>query len=134
MRFCSDRKMRDPRPGLGWSHRRLQTRARYAGYMDSQEWWGRRERWLAEWIQAHGAEPVCTGCGGEWTLRTGDLHHRTYARLGRESWRDLMPLCRRCHRELHRIMESVVSWRRLGPEQASDLIAARLRGRKETTR
>lgn len=127
--------MREPRPGLRWSRKRLESRARYAGYMDAPAWYRRRERWLSEWVEATGVDPVCAACGGEWTLRTGDLHHRTYARLGRESWRDLMPLCRPCHAELHRIMEGDASWRRLGREQASDLIVARLlRARKETTR
>lgn len=126
--------MREPRQGLTWSWQRVEIRARYASYIDSPAWGRRRERWLAEWVEANGLDPVCAGCGGKWTLTAGDLHHRSYARLGHESWRDLMPLCRVCHDELHRIMEGAPSWRRLGREQASDLIAARLRAKAERTR
>ncbi len=72
-----------------------------------------------------GVEPTCAVCGGCWTLRNGDLHHRNYERLGRERFDDLMPLCRACHEHLHRILESTPAWRRMGRAQASDVIIAR---------
>lgn len=127
--------MRDPRPGLDWSLHRAAIRAAYGDYMGSTEWFRRRERWLGEWRQAHdGMDPVCQVCGGEWTLRSGDLHHRTYARLGRERWVDLMPLCRHpCHSLLHAWLEHNPSWRRLPRAQATDLIAAKLRAREMRT-
>ena len=40
-----------------------------------------------------GKDPVCAVCGGPWTLRHGQLHHRSYARLGAEAWQDLIPIC-----------------------------------------
>lgn len=122
--------MREPRPGLAWSGRRVVTRAAYGVYMASPEWFRRRERWLEEYRAVReGADPVCVVCGCEWTLRAGDLHHRSYRRLGSEDWRDLMPLCRSHHQALHALLESDPVWRRLGRRQASDLIAAKLRDR-----
>ena len=122
--------MRKPRPGLAWSRRRLAIRAAYGMYMDSPEWYRRRELWLSEWRAAHGgSNPCCRVCGAEWTLRHGDLHHRTYERLGGEHPSDLAPLCRFHHRCLHALMESTPAWRRLSRAQATDLIVAYLRDR-----
>jgi 5-methylcytosine-specific restriction endonuclease McrA len=124
--------VRDPRPGLSWSGHRFLIRARYGGYMGSAQWFRRREGWLVEYRAAHGGEyPTCAVCGAEWSLSGGDLHHRSYARLGHEDWRDLMPLCRPDHRALHALMEANPAWRRLSREQASDLIAAWLRARTD---
>lgn len=123
--------MRDPRPDLEWSRRRVTIRAAYGAYIGSPAWYRRRERWLQEWRTAHhGAEPVCQVCGREWTLRHGDLHRRSYTRLGREHWRDLMPICRACHHTLHAWLEHNPSWRRMPREQATDQIAAKLRSRE----
>jgi 5-methylcytosine-specific restriction endonuclease McrA len=77
----------------------------------------------------HGFEPCCLICGATWLLERDDLHHRTYARLGHESCRDLIPLCRSCHGEIHRVLESDRSWRRLDRAQATDLIVKALRRR-----
>jgi 5-methylcytosine-specific restriction endonuclease McrA len=97
--------------------------------MASPQWFRRRERWLQEYRAREGADPVCVVCGCEWTLRSGDLHHRSYRRLGLEDWRDLMPLCRTHHHAMHAFLEADPAWWRLGPPQASDLIAAKLRDR-----
>ena len=121
--------MRDPRPGLPWSVRRLHRRRAYWDYMTSPAWFAYRERWATEWAARHGTEPCCLACGGPWSLARDDLHHRSYTRLGHEAHVDLTPLCRACHREVHRILESDRSWRRLGRAQASDLIVAALRHR-----
>ena len=121
--------MRDPRRGLTWSLRRLQRRLAYRDYMTSFAWLARRERWAAEWTAHHDAEPRCVVCGGPWSLARDDLHHRSYARLGHEAHGDLAPLCRPCHRKVHRVLESDRSWRRLGRAQATDLIVAALRHR-----
>jgi hypothetical protein len=85
--------MRDPRPGLAWSKRRVSRRANHAGWMISRKWQARRQRWLHAWVAAHqGAEPSCGACDRRWTLRHGDLHHRSYDRLGHERNHDLIPL------------------------------------------
>lgn len=125
--------MRDPRPGLAWSRRRVRRRGAYASWMASDEWLARRRAWRERWVGAHGAEPRCAACGGPWSLRDGDLHHRSYDRLGAEADCDLVPLDRACHDRLHRILESSPTWRRLSREHATDVIVARLR-RSATTR
>ena len=121
--------MRDPRPGLIWSTGRLARRAAYCDYMSSPQWFALREQWARDWMARHGIEPCCLICGAPWLLERDDLHHRTYARLGHESCRDLIPLCRSCHGELHRVLESDRSWRRLDRAQATDLIVKALRRR-----
>lgn len=119
--------MRDPRPGLVWSVKHLRLRVAYCDYMSSAEWFELRERWAEDWKYRHGAEPCCLICGAAWTLHRGDLHHRSYARLGHEDDRDLVALCRPCHGALHRVLESDRTWRRLGRTQATDLIIKVLR-------
>ncbi|MHB1533095.1 MAG: hypothetical protein ACYC1D_00475 [Acidimicrobiales bacterium] len=119
--------MRDPRPGLPWSRRRVGRRAEYAAWMASGAWQDQRQRWLDDWMAAHGTEPTCGVCGGPWSLRHGDLHHRSYDRLGHETNSDLIPLDRGCHTRLHQILDSTPAWRRVGRAQATDVIVARLR-------
>jgi hypothetical protein len=101
--------------------------------MNSLAWFRRRERWLHEFTAAHdGTEPACVVCDAVWRLRDGDLHHRSYARLGAEAWKDLIPMCREHHNELHALLEHNPAWRRLPREQATDLIVAQLRSRTLT--
>ena len=119
--------MRDPRTGLTWSRSRLRRREAYASWMASRVWLSRRQAWREAWVAAHGTEPRCVACGGPWSLSHGDLHHRSYDRLGAERDCDLIPLDRACHDRLHRILESTPAWRRLGREHATDVIVARLR-------
>lgn len=119
--------MREPRPGRNWSPRRVGRRGEYASWMASGAWIARRRAWRQEWLARYGAEPSCVACGGPWSLRQGDLHHRSYERLGAERFSDLVPLDRACHGRLHPILESAPGWRRLGRAHASDVIVARLR-------
>jgi len=65
--------------------------------------------------------------GPGWRLRDGDLHHRTYDRLGNEHHRDLLPLCREHHRAPHELWEARPAWRRLGREIATVGTIAALR-------
>ena len=116
--------MRPPRPGLAWSKGRFVRRACYGAWMASAEWLQTRERWHATHVMKHRATPACVVCGAEWTLRRGDLHHRSYDRLRQERFADLIPMCRACHDRLHLILESIPAWRRLGRAPASDLIVA----------
>jgi 5-methylcytosine-specific restriction endonuclease McrA len=124
--------VRDPRPGLVWSGRRIALRARYARYMDSAAWSRHRQDWLQAWAATSHGEPACVVCGEPWTLHHGDLHHRSYRRLGHETPADLIPLCRPCHLRLHALMERAPAWRRLDRAHATDLIVAHLRRRTET--
>lgn len=118
--------MRDPRAGLEWSRARVVRRAVYAEWMGSSDWLRWREQWLAQWVLRHGAEPVCAVCDTPWTLRHGDLHHRSYDRLGHEHPSDVVPMCRACHHRLHRVLESG-AWNRTSRPQATDLIIRTLR-------
>lgn len=112
--------VREPRPGIAWSRQRLVRRATYADWMASRAWFDLRRRWYDTWTSTHGEPPRCSACGEPWTLAHGDLHHRTYDRLGHERFSDLVALCRPCHTRLHRIMESSPAWRRLGRRRATD--------------
>jgi 5-methylcytosine-specific restriction endonuclease McrA len=118
--------MRAPRAGLVWSKGRFVRRACYGAWMASAEWRRTREAWLAAHLTGYGRPPTCAVCGSEWTLRRGDLHHRSYDRIGHERFADLVPLCRGCHDLLHLVLESIPAWRRLGRARATDLIVAML--------
>ena len=65
-------------------------------YLRSPHWRARRARSIAL------AGNRCERCGRGGSL---DVHHRSYARLGRERDRDLRVLCRDCHdREHHPLL------------------------------
>ena len=123
--------MREPCPGLVWSKARLARRAAYGAWTASAGWQARREAWHATFVARFAAGPVCAVCGAEWSLGRGDLHHRSYDRLGHEADADLVPVCRACHTELHALIESSPPWRRLARPQASDLAIAHLRRRRQ---
>lgn len=125
--------MREPRRGLTWSRGRLGRRVTYSTWMASAAWRRTRAAWRARWVAEHGAEPVCAVCSARWTLRRGDLHHRSYDRLGHEAFEDLSPLCRPCHEQVHLILESSPAWRRMHRAQATDLIVAHLHRRRIQT-
>lgn len=65
----------------------------YEEHLRSEEWWHRRllmyafTRWACEW------------CGAE--NQGLHVHHVHYRTLGRETPRDLLVLCERCHAEVH---------------------------------
>lgn len=125
--------MREPRAGIPWSRRRVDRRCLYAGWMASPAWRARRHQWRRSYLAAHGgAEPVCAVCGRPWTLADGHLHHRSYAHLGIEEDRDLIPLCPDpCHHLVHHIIESHPGWLRHGRGHATDMVIARLQARHE---
>jgi hypothetical protein len=68
--------------------------AEYAEYLASPEWRVRRDRAVAR------AEGRCQLCNSAKHL---NVHHRTYARIGRERPTDLIVLCRECHEHFHGI-------------------------------
>jgi len=119
--------MRPPRPGSRWSARRLRRRGRYAAYLGSRDWFARRERWYADHRRLTGGEPGCAVCRSPWRLRDGDLHHASYARLGDEAHRDLIPMCREHHQRLHDLWDASPAWRRMGREHATAGIISALR-------
>lgn len=72
--------------------------AEYEIYLKSPQWFAKRDQALKH----HGA--VCDKCGKKSDLQ---VHHKTYARLGKEKMEDLQILCRPCHNEVH---ESDPKW------------------------
>ena len=82
------RKIASPLP------RRTVEPAGYREYIQSEAWQEVRRRFWASRLPKE-----CYVCGsGEGPK---DLHHRTYKNLGSERLMDLVPLCRRCHVEVH---------------------------------
>ena len=102
-------------------------RATYDAYLSSRAWSEKRKQWYAAWLTAAGVEPSCLVCGGRWTLKSGHLHHVTYARLGDEALEDLLPLCRRDHQALHAVIDAHVAWRRSDRRTATAAVIAFLR-------
>jgi hypothetical protein len=91
-------------------------------------WGDRRVWWLENYRAAHdGVWPECVVCGASWELHSGRLHHRRYAKPGREAWEDLLPLCHRHHEALSRVINHNSALRRLSREQATDKAIACLR-------
>lgn len=97
-------------------------RAFYAGYIKSPAWFARRIKWVEEEIELGGGVKISclAGCGREWTLSRGDLHHCNYDRLGNEAHEDLWPLCRACHDDVHHLLDSTKSWRKLNRQLANN--------------
>jgi len=68
----------------------------YAEYLQSDHWRGLRRRLLSLYGYA------CVSCHAANTIL--DVHHLTYARLGRELTTDLQVLCRKCHDMVHGVV------------------------------
>lgn len=69
----------------------------YTDYLLTPEWVAIRRRKLNE------AGHQCAGCG--LTGLRMDIHHLCYPRRGTETNKDLQVRCRKCHGEVHGIME-----------------------------
>lgn len=104
--------------GLRHRQRPLRTKgamaagARYAFWMESSAWWARRRRWVAREAQRSGAIR-CAVCDRPWDPDRGDLHHLSYARMGKEAHEDLIAMCRPCHEALHRVIDASPAWQSL---------------------
>lgn len=64
----------------------------YELYLKTLHWKQARAKALARW------GGYCEGCG---VRPASQVHHKTYARLGRERPDDLTPLCATCHAAEH---------------------------------
>lgn len=69
----------------------------YADYLRSAHWRRIREEYVASKLSER-----CALCGRD----EYQLHHKSYARLGRELLMDFVALCGQCHSALHRESES----------------------------
>lgn len=70
----------------------------YSEYIQSPEWRERAEKVRAEY------DNRCYICGSSDNLH---VHHISYKRLGNESERDVVCLCRDCHMKVHEIKDAV---------------------------
>jgi hypothetical protein len=107
----------------------------YRDYLRSEHWASLKEAYRKSTLPQE-----CIGCR---SLRY-QLHHRSYARIGREQLTDLLPLCGECHRkvhdyerihgtrvqETHAMLRSIFGWTKV---QARDRLAPfSLKGFEET--
>lgn len=93
---------------MGVPGRRTVLRTEYRTYIQSSAWRRTRERYWASKLPQD-----CYCCG--MPRRAGfHLHHRTYKNLGNERLMDLVPVCQRCHEEIHALHRSDSSWQRRG--------------------
>ena len=84
------------------ARRRRQRRAEYRRYLRSPSWTVRRQSALAR------AAGHCRDCGRALPL---EVHHLTYARVGREHKKDLRAICANCHAKRHsRRLSPVERW------------------------
>ncbi len=66
----------------------------YKTYIQSEAWTERKRAYRK------GRLPRCEACGTEGRTH---IHHRTYARLGKEPNSDLVELCATCHLTVHEV-------------------------------
>ncbi len=66
----------------------------YFEYILSDLWRDRKDRYYKKY------KKICRACG---TPHSIDLHHMIYGIFGKEPDRTLVPLCRVCHDEYHKI-------------------------------
>lgn len=69
----------------------------YRQYLKSNHWKDVRKRFYKK----HRGKIKCFNCGRSKVIL--HLHHKTYARLGKEKLTDLVLLCKSCHRQEHNL-------------------------------
>lgn len=70
--------------------------ASYDEYLRSEHWVELKARYWSKWTDL-----ACVGCDE----KAVELHHVNYQRLGDEGLRDLIPLCRICHSDMHAFLK-----------------------------
>ena len=68
----------------------------YRRYLKSDWWRQRRKDYWSKGIKK------CFCCGGLATT----IHHKNYARLNKELDKDLIPICDKCHYNLHKLIKN----------------------------
>lgn len=96
--------------------------ADYGYYLRSSEWRAKRQ-W---WWENSGRPEACAACNARWSLDGGDLHHRSYDRLGYEQLEDLINLCKVCHGAVHKKVNN--NWDHL--TEITDLVVDQIRAYK----
>src|SRR5579872_4383203 len=67
----------------------------YGAYLRSEHW----QEFKGKYFKRH--KKVCFCCG----VPARHLHHITYEHLGKERQKDVKPLCRKCHKAVHRLVK-----------------------------
>lgn len=115
--------MRAARPGSLWTASRSRRRAKYTDYMTSPAWFARRDWWLTEHQRRTGQPATCVVCGDP----DIDLHHLDYQRLGRETYEDMLAICRIHHDRLHAAWDANPHLRSLGRRTATIILVSGMR-------
>jgi hypothetical protein len=66
----------------------------YVAYLQSDHWKEFRKRYFLR------HKRICFCCG----KKSRDLHHIDYSYLGEERHKDVKPLCRSCHKKVHKLI------------------------------
>lgn len=66
----------------------------YSAYLRTKHWNMLREKYFTL------NKNICCWCG---SVDYVQLHHLNYKNIGKESLDDLVPLCKSCHKELHKV-------------------------------
>jgi 5-methylcytosine-specific restriction endonuclease McrA len=104
---------------MGASGKATVTKTGYKEYIKSPEWRRTRDRYWASKLSKE-----CFGCGTP-RHKGMHLHHRTYKNLGNERLMDLVPMCERCHQDVHDLHRSSPKWQKYGLWSATKAIRNR---------
>lgn len=77
----------------------LKGHSSYSEYLKSYQWVETKAKWMAS-KKCKGEICHAKNCKNTKLL---SLHHRTYARVGRERLSDLVLVCRGCHKKIHNL-------------------------------
>ena len=85
----------------------------YLQYLQSDAWKRKAQKRLE--IDGY----ACCICGSRGTATNPtEIHHITYRNIGREDiYKDLLTLCRACHKNVHRMMARVTGYNADGSER-----------------
>ncbi len=83
----------------------LEERDTFSTYYDSLEWSNTRERILLR------DNHECQVCQNDAT----QVHHILYEHLGKENDCDLISVCKKCHKEIHKLQKKLPSFYKLTP-------------------
>ncbi|EKD99363.1 MAG: DnaB domain protein helicase protein [uncultured bacterium] len=82
--------------------------SKYINYLRNLEYseYLKTEHWIHFRMEAkRWANYACQICNKDFDI---DVHHKTYGNLGRETFRDVVVLCRECHHKHHEKLGEVI--------------------------
>ena len=72
------------------------TKKNYAEYLNSSHWFNFKRAYYKK------HKRICSYCGSKVNIH---LHHLTYKRIGKETFEDVVPLCKECHIAEHKMLK-----------------------------